>query len=321
MVTGERSLSRAEAVRARRVERRTDKPLQGRSANNSYSIPAARMVARNPLIERRLAAASGVRERRPHYLKLAEAGAELRLPVLPQLRIGWRFVSGAVVAACLFVLYFMAFSDVFTVSAAELTGAQRLTPAAINTALKISGSSIFSLQPDQMLATLRSEFPELEKVSVGIGFPAGVTVRAVERQPVLAWQQAGLTVWVDDAGVAFTPQGDGQSLVQVTAEEAPPALAPDQYGRHQLISPDMVSAIKTLSQIAPAGSSLIYDPSLGFGWTDPGGWKAFFGADGSDIVQRMAVYRSILTELATRNLTPTLISVAQLHAPYYRLDY
>ncbi|MEX2160826.1 MAG: FtsQ-type POTRA domain-containing protein [Anaerolineales bacterium] len=319
MSSGEGTLRRADQVRARRLQRRAGGSIVSRS--EEPQAPQARMVARNPVIERRLAAESGREPRRRRYLKLADAGAELRLPVLPSVHVGWQAISGLAVAVCAVLLYFMATAGAFAVASVELIGANRLDANAINMALRITGSSIFSVQPDELLSVLRGQFPELEKVSVSAGFPAKVIVRVVERQPVLSWEQAGVTVWVDAAGVAFSPQGDGAGLVQVTASEAPPTLKEDQYGRHQLIRPEMVSAIQTLAQIAPQGAPLIYDPTLGFGWQDPGGWQAYFGHDGADIVQRMAVYRSILTELAARNLTPTLISVAQLHAPYYRMDY
>ncbi|MEX1143324.1 MAG: FtsQ-type POTRA domain-containing protein [Anaerolineales bacterium] len=320
MTSAEDSMRRADQVRARRLQRREDKPLLGRAAaGEAANLP--RMVARNPEMERRLAKDHGVRLRRRRYLKLADAGAELRLPVLPFINIGWRVVSGLVVGTCVLLLSWFVMAETFTVGAVELRGAQRLDAAAINTALQVAGTSIFSVQPDQLLGILREQFPELERVSVGVGFPASVAVLVKERQPVLAWEQAGLTVWVDAAGVAFISSETADDLISVTALEAPPPLKPDQYGRHQLIRPEMVSSIQTLSQIAPEGSVLIYDPTMGFGWSDPGGWQAFFGLDDSDIVQRMAVYRSMLNELAARNLTPTLISVAQLHAPYYRMDY
>ncbi|MEX1247361.1 MAG: FtsQ-type POTRA domain-containing protein [Anaerolineales bacterium] len=320
MSSGEGTLRRADLVRARRLQRREGGPILGRGGEER-NVEVPRMVTRNPEVERRLAAEYGVQPRRRRYLKLADAGAELRLPVLPSVHVGWQAISGLTAAVCLVALYFMATSGAFTISSVELLGAQRLDVSALNTALQITGSSVFNTEPGQLLSILRDQFPELEKVSVSVGFPSKVVVRVVERQPVLSWDQAGLTVWVDAAGVAFTPQNTGEGLVHVTALEAPPTLEEDQYGRHQLIRAEMVSAIQTLAQIAPEGASLIYDPTLGFGWADPGGWQAFFGHDGSDIVQRMAVYRSILNELATRRLTPTLISVAQLHAPYYRMDY
>lgn len=320
MATSEDSLSRAQRVRARRLDRRESKPLLGRAAP-SQAVEIPRMVARNPHVERRLQASSHKEARRRNVLKLADRGAELRLPSLPSVRVGWRVISGSIVALCLFMLYSMFASPSFTVNRVEMRGAQRLDANAVNSAMQLAGSWIFDVQPADLLITLRDQFPELETVSISVGFPARVVVEVTERLPLIAWEQAGLTVWVDAAGVAFLPQGDGAALIQVSALEAPPELAGDGYEPHQLIKPEMVTSIRALSQIAPQGISLIYDPKMGFGWRDPGGWLAFFGQDGQDMDQRLAVYLTVVNELTARRLTPTLISVAQLHAPYYRMDY
>ncbi len=314
------TLNRADQVRSRRLQRREGRPILSRGApSQAPAIP--RMVARNPEVEQRLAARSGREMRRRHYLKLADAGAELRLPALPNVHIGWRVVSGFIAGVALIALYFMWSSSAFMVSSIDLRGAQRLDAEAVDSVLKVIGSSIFNVESDQLFGILREQFPELETVSVSVGLPAKVVVRVEERAPVLVWEQAGLTVWVDAAGVSFIPQGSSEGLINVTALEAPPAIEGDNYTQHQLIRPEMVKAIQALNQIAPQGSPLIYDPRLGFGWTDPGGWDAFFGQDGQNMTQRLAVYLAILNELSARNLSPTLISVAQLHAPYYRMDY
>jgi len=316
----EGTLNRADQVRSRRLQRREGRPILGRaSPSQAPAIP--RMVARNPEVEQRLAALSGRELRRQRYLKLADAGAELRLPALPNVHVGWRVVSGLIVSATLVALYFMWSSSAFTVSAIDLRGAERLTADAVDSVLKVVGSSIFSVESEKLFGVLRDQFPELETVSVSVGFPAKVVVRVEERAPLLVWEQAGLTVWVDAEGVSFIPQGGEQGLIKVTALEAPPKLDGDIYAQNQLIRSEMVRAIQDLSRIAPQGAPLIYDPRLGFGWTDPGGWDAFFGQDGQNMTQRLAVYLAIVRELSSRNLTPTLISVAHLHAPYYRMDY
>ena len=313
-------MNRAEQVRSRRLERREGKPILSRGTpSQAPAIP--RMVARNPEVEQRLAALSGRELRRRHYLKLADAGAELRLPALPNVHVGWRVVSGLIAAATLAAMFFMWSASDLVVSAVDLRGAQRLDAAAVEAVIKVAGSSIFSIETNSIYALLRQQFPELQSVNVSVGFPAKVIVRVEERAPVLAWDQAGLTVWVDAVGVSFISQGSDESLIQVTALEAPPTLGGESYAQHQLIRPEMVRAIQDLSRIAPQGAPLIYDPRLGFGWTDPGGWQVFFGQDGQYMTQRLAVYLRIVSELSARNLKPTLISVAQLHAPYYRMDY
>ncbi len=323
MATGESSLTRAEQVRARRLERREGKPIVNRlasSASKAASMP--RMVARNAQTERRLQQLAERKERRPRYIKLAEAGAELRLPALPSVQVGWRVVSASLVGLCLFMLYSMFASGSFTVARVALQGAQRVDGNAINSALGISGQSIFAIEPDKLYAILRDQFPELERVAVSVSLPGRVTVTVKEREPLIVWEQAGLVLWLDAAGVAFTPQGDATGLIRVTALDAPLALASNNVtSSHQLIRPEMVFAIQALDRIAPEDAPLIYDSELGFGWSDPGGWQAYFGQDGQDIDQRLAVYLKMLDELRARRLVPTMISVAQLHAPYYRMDY
>jgi len=320
MSTNEETLRRADQIRARRLQRREGRPILARRPRSHIGV-IPRMVARNAQMERRMEIASARDARRRRYLKLADQGAELRLPALPSIHLGWRAISGLTVAGCLFLLFSMYSSSIFTVGRAELLGAERLDANAVNSALQVAGSAIFSIQPDKLLAILQDQFPELETVSVHVGFPARVVVEVRERLPIIAWEQAGLTVWVDAAGVAFVPQEGGAGLIKVSALAAPPTLQSDAVAHHQLIRPEMVSAIQALSRIAPAGAPLIYDPRLGFGWDDPGGWQAFFGQDGKNMDQRLAVYLAMLNELSARRLTPTLISVAQLHAPYYRMDY
>jgi cell division septal protein FtsQ len=320
MSTNENAMRRADEIRARRLQRREGRPTIGRAkASQAPSIP--NMVARNPQIERRLQTASRNEGRRRNYLKLGDRGAELRLPALPSVRIGWRVFSGLTVAICLFALYSMFMSARFIVNRVELSGAERLDGNAVNSALQVSGAWIFDVQPERMLGILEAQFPELETVSISVGFPARVIVKVVERLPVVSWEQAGLQVWIDAAGIAFLPQESGAGLISVSAIEPPPALAADAAARHQLITPQMVAAIQALSQFAPQGVTLLYDPKMGFGWNDPSGWLAFFGQDGVDIDQRLAIYQTIVAELAARRLSPTLVSVAQLHAPYYRMDY
>jgi hypothetical protein len=278
------------------------------------------MVARNPKAEGRLN--QGRRETRRRYpLKLATEGAELHLPALPVLHFGWRAVSTGLLVSLLLALYLLLTVSSFTVGRVELSGAQRISAQDVNAALNISGNPIYAIQPDKISAAIAKAFPELENFAVSVGFPANVHVNVQERDPLIAWQQSGIVVWVDQAGIAFIPEGSAENLVTVQALEPPPALEGANYSRHQLIEPGMVSAILALSKHKPEEVKLLFDPKLGFGWEDPNGWSAYFGAQATNMEQRLAIYQSIVTELSGRGLRPTLISVAQLHAPYYRMDY
>jgi hypothetical protein len=63
-----------------------------------------------------------------------------------------------------------------------------------------------------------------------------------------------------------------------------------------------------------------YDPSFGLGWQDPQGWMVFFGRNTSEITTKLLEYQTIIAALQERNITPALISLENLHAPFYRLE-
>jgi hypothetical protein len=225
------------------------------------------------------------------------------------------------VVTLLLGLYAILSGSAFVVSRVELRHAERLSAQDVNRVLNLAGAQVFSVQPEQLAAALTDAFPELQDFAIRVGFPARVVIEVAERQPVIAWQQSDITVWIDSAGVAFIPEGEVSALVQVRALEAPPALEGYGLDRHQLIRPELVELVLALDAYAPEGVELLYSASHGLGWVDPRGWEAYFGSEIASIDQRIAVYNAVLAELQSRGLMPTLISVAQLHAPYYRLDY
>ena len=306
-----------------RVSRRK-RSLLGRKKKAIRSVASSRgrpkMIARNPSLKSNIANATR-RAGLPINLKIAAEGAEIKLPALPQFHVGWRSIS-AIAAVWLFAMLLMAFSSSsLAIMQLEIEGAQRISYQDINSLLALSGQSIFSIVPENLEKIIIEAYPELDGVSLRIALPARVLINIQERSPVLAWQQSGITVWVDEAGIAFIPQGDLENIPIVAAIEPPPNLLGDEFHRHQIISPQLVRTIKVLSALAPEDVVLLYDPQLGIGWQDPSGWQAFFGISSEHMEQRLAIYQSILGELAGRGLTPSLVSVAHLHAPYFRIDY
>jgi len=81
-----------------------------------------------------------------------------------------------------------------------------------------------------------------------------------------------------------------------------------------------VKGILTLNTYLPEGSNLQYDPEFGLGWQDPAGWRVYFGKDISNIEIKLAEYQAILAALKEKNLSPSMISVEFLYAPFYRLE-
>ncbi len=161
--------------------------------------------------------------RRRYDVALGVPGAEMRLPSLPQVRIGWRLVSVVMVALLGGLLYYLWTSPLYRVQAVEVGGISRVTSSEVNAALNIADQPIFTLDASQMQEKLTNAFPEFSAVSVQVEMPATVAVTVTERIPVLIWHQGSQTELVDAEGVAFQTRGEAADagLPVVEAKSAP----------------------------------------------------------------------------------------------------
>jgi hypothetical protein len=340
--------SRAEALRTKRQPHKGHLQYSQEQIKRSASQPAraavSRAVTSRGVVNQRGNTSVPLRQRtqssakRQYTISLPTAGAELRLPISPNIHLGWRLISGALAFCVLAILVAMWNAPFFQVGLAKLSGANRLTAADINTVLKVEGMPVIQASPRGMEQDLKDAFPDLASVKVSVSIPAGVTVRVTERQPVIAWKVGDTVQWVDKDGFAFPARGDGGSLVAVDAQAAPKtatsaeilkaadisttksgstsqAAAPTPF-----ISVDMVNAILTLGPQLPQGTAIVYNPSYGLGWNDPNGWQVFFGKKLVDMDTKLTQYKTIVDELTKENIHPKLISVEFPRAPFYRLE-
>lgn len=334
--------SRAEKVRARRKNNSRQKSRQqpqsqpfGNNASRkqpSNRAPVTRRTnVRTPMVKR---STSGNKVRVP----LKAKGAELQLPAIPKIKLGWRLISGAVFALSLAVVITFSSLSTFKVSAITLEGANRLTAEAITSQVGITGTSIVRIKPDEIETQISDRFPSVSSVSVSAGLPSSVTVNVTERQPLIAWQQDGSPLWIDAEGVMFVPRGEADVPLTVSAAGDPPAAistAPETAeeladatvegiltvaATMPQTTPEFVEGVLSLTGYLPEGSALQYDPQFGLGWRDPAGWLVYFGKDISNIDLKLAEYQTILAELSEQGLTPRLISLEFLYAPFYRLE-
>jgi cell division protein FtsQ len=268
-----------------------------------------------------------------YEVSLGSPGAELRLPAMPSVRFSWRWISGLVLLGLVAALYYVWTMPTFRVSAAEISGLRRINERDVNLVLGLGDTPIFVLQAGVMQKNLLAAFPELASASVQLAWPNKVTVTVMERVPVLAWTAGGQVVWVDAQGMSFpvrgegseSPPGEATSLVTVEASGPPSAPASDispeaSAWTKPFMSVNLVSAVLLVHGFAPPDVTLIYDLEHGLGWEDPQGWQVYFGTDGSDMGQRLQVYQALVAELNAQQITPALISVEHLHAPFYRMD-
>lgn len=325
-------MSRAEKIRAR----------QQQSRNQAPKVPMGSSATRKPKeqrapVTRRPTAPTHVVTRKKHtsYVPLKKKGVELQLPALPHIQFGWRLISGAVFLLSLAVVISFTSLSAFQISTINLRGAQRLSAEAVLSQIDLIGSSIIVAEPDQIQTTVEDRFPSLSSVSVSVSLPSSVTLRVVEREPLILWQQDNSAYWIDAEGVMFPVFGEVEVAQTVAASGDPPAApevfipqVDDETGEISHLfepslpstTPEFVQAVLSLSAYIPEGTALQFDPQFGLGWRDPNGWLVYFGRDTNNIDVKLSEYQTIIGALEKQNIIPALISLEFLHAPYYRLE-
>jgi len=315
------TVRRSDVVRARRQQRTNttrshnsgqDQPEYSRNMPPTFARGVGAVTVRQTTRTRQ-------HTRMRISVPLNSPGLELKLPAMPKIMIGWRLLSGVLWVGLVYMIYALWTSSMFKVNQIENTNDQIMEPSEIETALQVVGQPVFTADPVVLKGTLKTAFPELADASISIGFPSKISVRLTERQPVIYWKQVELEVGVDADGIAFPPRGQISSLVKVIASGVPGAM-PNSQGQERLMMPEMVKAIIKLQDQVPEGQTIVFDEEHGLGWSDPRGWKVFFGNNPDDMDIRLSVYSSIVELLTKRKITPALVSVEYIHAPYYRLS-
>jgi cell division protein FtsQ len=326
--------TRSDKIRAKRQESQKQIPNKNIGTNTTRKKP----VNAVPVTHRRTTQVPMVK--RPQNkvpVRLRSKGAELQLPAMPRFSFGWRLFSGAIFAISLIMIISFLGLSTFKVNAINLEGAQRLNPEEISTQIDSIGRSIITVKPDEIEAQILENIPSLKSASVSIGLPANVNIKVVERVPVILWQHEDSTLWIDSEGISFPVTGELESTVTVVANSSPPpAPMVEEEGspEEENISPtsllyqldypkttlEFVKGILALSPYVPEGSALQYDPKFGLGWQDPQGWMVYFGMDAANIDIKLAEYQTIIATLQKENITPAMISLEFLHAPYYRME-
>lgn len=344
-------------ARTARTTRTTNLPREPRTtqaARTKKALPARKRTLKGldtsgpPVMVRGMPASTPMTPRkrskkiRHRYdVALGVPGAEIRLPALPEVHVGWRFVSLLLVAALAAALYYVWNSPLFRVQAAQISGNTTIPASQVSDVADVADTPIFLLSQDGIRQDLEKAFPEFASVAVQVSLPDTVMITVTERVAVLTWHQGDHIELVDADGVAFTARDSSQTgpAPHVMASDPPPQLASDLLeagsvesqvlaSKKELLedptarpflSKEMVAAILFLDTYVPRDASMQYSLLHGFGWKDPRGWEVYFG-DSRDIEMKMRVYKAILKKLKAEDISPNLISVESVHAPYYHVE-
>ncbi len=313
--------TRSEVARQRRATRAKKELAQtSKRAIKPAVTVSSRMVPPAVVANRKRVATRATRRR--FNIALGMPDIHLHRPAAPRrLQASWRLGSVFVVLMVGVALYLLLSLPYFHVPSATVLGNNRITREEIESVSGVLGQSIFTVQPDEVEARLRMNYPELLSAQVKVYLPNHVYVTLTERQPVILWQQDEGITWIDATGVAFRPRGLVAGLVPVKGLVTPPeGLAPldDPFAPPPFIQKELVDAILVLAPHVPDDTTMVFDRSFGLGWTDSRGWKAFFGTSVDDMPLKVRVYQSLADSLVSRGVSPTFINVMYPDAPFYR---
>ncbi len=295
-MTEKRERSRAEIVRMRRRQQ-SQKRLTHSSELAFRPLPP--VTSREGLMQGATLHGAQAHARRRFQASLTLPGIQVHRPSVsvPRPQVGWRLASLFLCILLGGALYLAWSLPTFQVIEPLVSGNQHIPSADINAVLSITGQPIFTLIPSDLETRLRLNFPELASADVQLRLLNVVSVAVTERQPVIIWELGGAYTWIDDSGVALRPRDRVDNLIVVSALGQPAVGEPlqsDPLAPIPYISADLVKAIKTLAPSVPSGSSLIYDPVNGLGWSDSRGWKAYFGSTSKDMLQKIQVYQALV---------------------------
>lgn len=343
--------SEPRATRSSNVRKAAARQATPRSSRNVV-VPAHRQERITPgVIVRGMGLGTPVahkarnKGRRQYYYSLGTTGAEVRLPSVPMVNPGWRILSALLVLALFAGIWLGYNNPMFQVSSLEITGIDRLKDSEILNVVDVSNKPVFTVNPQEIKATLETTFPELTDVQVSVVMPATVAISAVERHPAILWKQGESTYWIDPEGYIFEPREGVEGLVVIESDALPPVVRPVSLDDpaaaeiepgaaardpllgaestsvlRQKMDPVVVNAALGLSEIIPSGAALTYSQQNGMGWSDGRGWNVFVGVDLEQIDQKMKVYEAVVNKLSQEGITPVMVSVENLHAPFYRME-
>jgi hypothetical protein len=203
----------------------------------------------------------------------------------------------------------------------------------------------FALEPSVIRSEILTAFPEFRDVEVKIGYPAAVEVKVIERQPMIAWQGKSGMMFIDSEGYLIPARGASAELLTIQADSIPgyslksPIEDPETdkvirdkpyfkanpsalafFAVPKQIDGVLLTSILQLNAWMPQEKTLLYQKQRGLGWSDTRGWDVFVGQKLEGINDKMVMYETIVRELEKLGISPTVVSVEFLHAPYYRTE-
>ncbi len=304
------SVKRADAVRARRKQKETQRTwTAARTVSHTRAAHEKMPLASTPTRRR----GTMGRTRRWNAMAPALGGlSSIRAltDALPLLQ-GWRLASLTMVMLLGSLLFHILSSPQYFINSINLSGSKYIPGEEIYDESGVHHLNILWLDPAQTKENLEA-VPGIKEVYVEIQWPNQVYIAVVENEPVLAWSQGGQTMWVDRDGVVFPQRSEIAGLAPIVADDANYPLTSESR-----IPVEAIEGALQLKQLRSNIELLHYDAINGLSYQDGRNWRGYFGV-GTDMDVKLVVYETLIENLLSRGIHPTVVSVVNEDAPYYR---
>lgn len=271
------------------------------------------------------------RQKRPQrrHLEASLALGPVRIQRTAVRGSGWypsKLLSLWLIGLLVGVLYVFVTFDNFYAFGAEVRGTQLLAADDIYNQAGLEGHSIFWLNQHTAEAAIAQASPYVSAVRVRLGVPGRIRIDVSERTPVIMWQTAQGTAWVDRTGVVLPPlaRGPDAPLLQLQdtrGEAIEPTDGPPVSGPGGLqvihIQPPLVAALLRLQELLPDMLTYQYDAQNGLNYRTRQGTQVIFGVRG-DLQAKLDVLRAIEAEWQKRGAVPGLIDLRVDDRPFVR---
>ena len=279
------------------------------------------------------------------FIPLNDALNTSQPAVKKRLKPGWRVLSLLLVSLFSYALLTAWQSPEYKVSAVSVSGLQRLNEEEILGVVNVNGMHIFAVEPEIIQEDITAAFPELRDIRVKISLPAQIETQVIERLPMIAWQSDESLIWIDTEGYLIPARGEAGNLLTIRANALPgyhlissieetgstkfvrdkSSFKPNLsalafFALPKQIDGTLLTAILQLNAWMPEERTLLFQKVHGLGWSDVRGWDVYVGQKLEKINDKMVMYETIVRQLEKEGISPTMVSVEFLHAPYYRTD-
>ena len=290
-----------------RFESATTRPMA--AARSGPLVSAPRPVAEPTPVVRK-AASRGTRRQ---FNAAAPAMLALHLPALPQVSVSWRLASLSLVILLTALLVRLLTDPELFVDGINLGGNALVPGEEIYAQSGVARLHIFWVDPRAAAAEVE-RVPGIASAAVTVKWPNVVTLVVQERGPVIMWQEGDRQWWVDAEGNKFKARGELPGLLPVTVDDVLPGTTVSDT---EIIPAAAVEGAMLLKQLRPNIELLHYDSLHGLSYQDGRGWRGYFG-QGPDMAEKLAVYETLVENLLSRGIHPSVVSVEDLGQPYYR---